>query len=134
MVIDFNVGMKGVDMTDQLVQSYLTSCKSIKWTTKVLYELIEMTVINSFLVHKALGGNLTQWAFTKGPVCELLQEFHQSSRVESIIHWSNLGEGHLQGRYLVHVQVPTPGGQYCLCKVCYAQSTQRERQTICGRC
>lgn len=41
MVIDYNVGMKGVDMSDQLAQSYPTTCKSSKWTaTKVLYKLM----------------------------------------------------------------------------------------------
>lgn len=41
LVVDYNVGMKGVDLSDQLAQSYLTTRKSIKWTTKILYKLTD---------------------------------------------------------------------------------------------
>lgn len=73
VVVDYIVGMKELDLSGKLAHSYPTPRKSIKWTTKVLYKLTQITIVNSFLVHKALGGTLTQRAFRRELVRDLLR-------------------------------------------------------------
>ncbi|XP_042859461.1 uncharacterized protein LOC122245600 [Penaeus japonicus] len=74
-VTDYNIGMKGLDLSDQLVQSYLTVQKSIRWYKKVLFYLLDMAVINAFCVHKAHGGRLMQLDLRLELVHGMMQEY-----------------------------------------------------------
>ena len=58
--MDYNDGMKGVDVSDQLASSYPTPKKTVKWYHKLFYNIVDMTVVNSHAVHKALGGQKLQ--------------------------------------------------------------------------
>ena len=49
-VLDYNEGMKGVDIADQLALSHRTVRKSIKWYKKVFYFLLDVVLVNTFLV------------------------------------------------------------------------------------
>jgi len=73
VVVDYNCGMKGVDNSDQLAVSYPSTCKSLKWYKKVLFNLVDMTVVNAFSLHKVLGGRLTQLIFRKKLAEDLMQ-------------------------------------------------------------
>nr|XP_027226515.1 uncharacterized protein LOC113818522 [Penaeus vannamei] len=64
--------MKGVDNSDQLAVSYPSTRKSLKWY-KVLLNLVDMTVVNAFSLHKVLGGRLTQLIFRKRLSEDLMQ-------------------------------------------------------------
>ena len=44
--------MLGVDKLDQLVSYYSFLHKSVKWWRKVFFWLLEVTVVNSYVVHK----------------------------------------------------------------------------------
>ncbi|XP_042888497.1 piggyBac transposable element-derived protein 4-like [Penaeus japonicus] len=75
VVVDYNIGMKGVDLSDQQAQSYPTVWKSIRWYKKVLFYLLDMAVINAFCVHKALGGKLTLLDFRSVLNRGMMQEY-----------------------------------------------------------
>ncbi|XP_042864745.1 piggyBac transposable element-derived protein 4-like [Penaeus japonicus] len=90
VVVDYNVGMKGVDLSDQLAQSYPTVRKSIRWY-KVLFYLFDMAVVNAFIVHKALGGRLTQLDFRSELVHGKMKELTREGRyLES---WASSPDG-----------------------------------------
>ncbi|XP_047479079.1 uncharacterized protein LOC125032114 isoform X2 [Penaeus chinensis] len=72
-VVDYNKGMKGVDISDQLAQSYPAARKTNKWYVKLFYNLLDMAIINAHAVHKWLGGKLTQLEFRLQLTAELLQ-------------------------------------------------------------
>lgn len=59
-VIDYNEGMKGVNVGDQLASSYPAVRRSIKWYKKVFMYLFDMALINSFLIYKQVGGSIGQ--------------------------------------------------------------------------
>ncbi|XP_037788097.1 piggyBac transposable element-derived protein 4-like [Penaeus monodon] len=63
VIVDYNSGMKGSDLSNHLVQSHPAFCKYIKWYKKVLFYLLDMVVVNAFLVPKALGGHMAQLEF-----------------------------------------------------------------------
>ncbi|XP_047499502.1 piggyBac transposable element-derived protein 4-like [Penaeus chinensis] len=74
VVSDYIAGTKGVDMTNQFLLSYQTVRKSIKWYKKVILYLLDIAVVNSFCVHQALGGMLSQFDFQVQLIRDLLQE------------------------------------------------------------
>ena len=63
-VIEYNEGMKGVDLADQLhasshihvASSHRSVRKSIKLYKKLFFYLLDVCLVNSYLVHKELGG------------------------------------------------------------------------------
>ncbi|XP_042892021.1 piggyBac transposable element-derived protein 4-like [Penaeus japonicus] len=75
-IIDYNDGMKGVDVGDQLASSYPAVRRSLKWYKKVLMYLFEMAMINAFALYKEVGGQTThQLTFREDVVRGLLQEY-----------------------------------------------------------
>ncbi|XP_037774741.1 uncharacterized protein LOC119571566 [Penaeus monodon] len=74
VVVAYNNGMKGVDLSDQLAQSYPTTRKTVKWYKKIFFYLLDMTTTNALAIHRALGGKLTQFEFRKELVRGLLQQ------------------------------------------------------------
>ncbi|XP_063609506.1 piggyBac transposable element-derived protein 4-like [Penaeus indicus] len=73
VVACYNNGMKGVDLSDQLAQSYPATKKTIKWYKKVFFYMLDMTTVNALAVHRALGGRFSQYKFRTELVRELLQ-------------------------------------------------------------
>lgn len=67
------VGMKGVNLSDQLALSYSTARKSNKWYQNVFYRLIDMAVVNAFVVQRVLGGTFNQLEFQ----LELIADLHE---------------------------------------------------------
>ena len=55
-VIEYNKGMKGVDLADQLASSHRSVRKSIKWYKKLFFYMLDVCLVNSYIVHKELGG------------------------------------------------------------------------------
>jgi hypothetical protein len=53
VVLDYNEGRQGTDLSDQLSAYYTCLRKSIKWYRKVAFELIFGTaIVNSYLIYK----------------------------------------------------------------------------------
>ena len=52
VIVAYNNGMKGVDLSDQLAQSYPTPRKTVKWYQKLFFNFLDMTVVNAYAVHK----------------------------------------------------------------------------------
>ena len=52
-IVDYNKYMAGVDGLDQMISYYPFTRKSVKWTTKVLFYLVEISVHNAYVLYKA---------------------------------------------------------------------------------
>jgi len=69
IVLDYNLGKTGVDVSDQMASYYQTRRKSVKWYQTLFWHLVDMAVVNAFLVWKILGGqdrvNAKQLQFRK---------------------------------------------------------------------
>ncbi|XP_042875142.1 piggyBac transposable element-derived protein 4-like [Penaeus japonicus] len=135
-VIDYNEGMKGVDVGDQLASSYPAVRRSIKWYKKVFFYLFDMALINSFLLYKQAGGTIAQQLIFRQEVIRgLLSEYLPQAPVYS-------GRGRpastntslrLQGRN-AHAIVETEGKRYKRCHVCYTHGRRKMTKAECRVC
>jgi hypothetical protein len=53
----YNKGMGGVDACDQLLSFYRLKTKSPKWYKRILYHYVDVAVVNSFILRKAMIKN-----------------------------------------------------------------------------
>ena len=72
VIVDYNNGKKGVDVSDQLAATYPTPRKTVKWYHKVFYNICDMVTVNAYAVHKALGGTQDQLHFRLELILQLL--------------------------------------------------------------
>ena len=75
VVLDYNKGRQGVDLSDQLSAYYTCLRRSIKWYQKVAFELIFGTsMVNSYLIYKEnyATDNITILQFRESLVRSLL--------------------------------------------------------------
>ena len=52
VIQDYNDYMDGVDRLDQLMAYYSFLHKSVKWWRKIFFWLLEVTVVNSYIIYK----------------------------------------------------------------------------------
>ena len=55
VIADYNQYMLGVDKLDQLVAYYSFLHKSVKWWRKIFFWLLEVMVINSYIIYRELA-------------------------------------------------------------------------------
>ena len=79
VVVDYNLGMKGVDLSDQMAVSYAVRRKCRKWYHTLFFCLVDTAVVNGFLVHKVLGGKLNHLEF-RTQLVESLLTAHRARR------------------------------------------------------
>ena len=65
VVLDYNKGKVGVDVSDQMAVSYGIRRKCVKWYQTLFAHLLDTTLVNAWLVHRALGGGLSHLDFRK---------------------------------------------------------------------
>jgi len=71
-VEDYNVYMRFVDKSDRMVKSYGTARRTWQWTKKLFFHLIDMSILNAFLIHKSRSGKMTHKNFCEILVRELI--------------------------------------------------------------
>ena len=137
-VIDYNRGMKGVDLADQLASSHRSVRKSIKWYKKVFLYLLDVTLVNSFLLYKQLGGSETFNSFRLMLAKEILE-----MRTPNLPDYRNRvrqarlpSSGRLSGKHFP-AQIPITGSRAVMYKRCYVCLRNRVRKTtkiMCDKC
>jgi hypothetical protein len=56
---DYNAHMSFVDKSDRMVNSYGIARRTRKWTKKLFFHFLDMTILNAYLLHKSCGGKMT---------------------------------------------------------------------------
>ena len=51
VILDYNWAKGGIDLLDQIIAYYSPAQKSVKWYRKVLFECIDMAVLNAWILH-----------------------------------------------------------------------------------
>ncbi|XP_069812926.1 piggyBac transposable element-derived protein 4-like [Dendropsophus ebraccatus] len=129
-VMDYNVHMGGVDLSDQVLQPYLVKRKNKAWYKKVAIYLIQMATYNSYVLYKRQG-SLSFLQYQEKVVEHLMFEeppsadTFQSENVER-----------LTGRHFPHHVPETPNKKYPQkrCRVCRKHGIRRETRFYCPMC
>ena len=152
-VVDYNQGMKGVDLSDQVAQSYPCARKTNKWYIKLWYNLLDMAIVNAHAIHKFLGGRMTQLDFRIQLISELLERPstprpRSRSRSPALVRSrSPLHPANPTARPVPRHPVPHPGiadphiivayedGKYRRCRHCREARGKRTMSRLkCGAC
>jgi hypothetical protein len=51
------------DLCDRMANSYSIRKRTWNWTKKLLFHFLYLTVVNSYIVYKSCGGNITHLKF-----------------------------------------------------------------------
>ncbi|XP_042879203.1 piggyBac transposable element-derived protein 4-like isoform X2 [Penaeus japonicus] len=121
VVMDYNVGMNGVDLSDQLPQYYPTTRRSIKWYRKIFFNLLDMCIVNAYRLHKLLGGNMPQYNF-------------RLELVDSLLGLHSNGTVSRTARELDHLPDFTPHQRYRRCRMCWRAGLRRDTRIMCIAC
>ncbi|XP_050063055.1 piggyBac transposable element-derived protein 3-like [Aphis gossypii] len=77
----YNKHMGGVDMMDSMIGRYRINIRTKKWYMKCFYHLLDMTLVNSWLIYKKLPGNrLTLAKFKEEVSVSLCQQYKKPTR------------------------------------------------------
>ena len=60
-IVDYNQHMGGADLTDQLLEPFKVTRKSMKWHKKLAMHLIQLSLLNSFRCTKRMVGGSHYW-------------------------------------------------------------------------
>ena len=71
-IVDYNQYMGGVDRTDQLLEPFKVARKSMKWYKKLAMHLIQLSLLNSFLLYKKDGERKPLLEFQRNVIASLL--------------------------------------------------------------
>ena len=73
VVADYNNGMSGIDLSDQMISYYSNLRKTLKWYRKVALQIIEVLLNNSYCVFKkCTGKQMTMFTYRETIVNHLI--------------------------------------------------------------
>jgi hypothetical protein len=61
-----------IGYVDRMANSYSISKKTWKWTKKFFFHLLDLTILNSYILYKSCGGNMTHLKFREQLVRDLI--------------------------------------------------------------
>jgi len=136
IVADYNRDMGHVDSSDRLANSYTASCQTWKWTEKLFFHLLDLAIVNSYILLSSCGGKKISH-----------RDFHLTL-IREMLAWSGhvprpampVGRpspasnniGRLDTRHNKHW--PGRNSKQCRCRVCSARGVMRTMLFKCVKC
>jgi hypothetical protein len=56
---NYKTHMGYVDLSDKMLNGYSISKRMWKWTRKLFFHLLDLTILNTYFVYESCGGNMT---------------------------------------------------------------------------
>ena len=75
----FNKFMNGCDISDQLQGSYKIYVKSFKWWLRLFFFLLDLAIVNAYIIAKIFQPNLTHLQFRLNLATAILEKFPSAS-------------------------------------------------------
>ncbi|PNF29671.1 PiggyBac transposable element-derived protein 4 [Cryptotermes secundus] len=136
VIEDYNAHMGFVDKSDRMVNSYGIARRTWKWTKKLFFHLLDMTILNAYLLHKSCGGKMTHKKFREVLVRDLILESHEANLTVSGV---SRGRPSSSGAQMVRLEVkhsqhwPAKGKQR-RCRVCSQNKKRKMTFYYCEKC
>jgi hypothetical protein len=114
----YNSNMGFVDMSDKMANNYSSSQKTWKWTKKLFFHLVNLIILNVFIIHYSCGGTLSHKLFHERLVHGLTHAAQDINSTTSILGcgWPSSQVVHVSWLDFKHLHHwPTKGSfQRCL--------------------
>jgi hypothetical protein len=65
--------------SDRMVNSYWVAWRTWKWTKKLFFQLLDMIILNAYLLHTLCGGKMTHKKFSEILVRDLIVRSHEAN-------------------------------------------------------
>jgi len=126
-----------VDNSDRMVNSYSMSCSTFKWPTKLFFHLLDLTVLNSWILLSSCGDKYTHRNFRLLLVRNLIEEARKSqdhptprlvgrpSAAATNVLW-------LKSHHNKHW--PAKSSTHLQCRLCSSCSQRKRTVYKCARC
>jgi hypothetical protein len=79
IIEDYTTHMGYAALSNRMMNSYSISTKSWKWTKKLFLYLLDLTILNSYILYKSCGRNMTHLKFREQPVRDLVVLSHEEN-------------------------------------------------------
>ena len=126
IVADYNENMGYVDLSDRMANSYSFERRTMKWTKKLFFHLLDLTVLNSFLLfhneknHRDFRLSLIEALIKTEDNANAIKAaptfINNHARFDGVGHW------------------PFNGKNRRRCVVCHKNGLQRRSTVICKKC
>uniref|UniRef100_A0A8C5Q2Y3 PiggyBac transposable element-derived protein domain-containing protein n=1 Tax=Leptobrachium leishanense TaxID=445787 RepID=A0A8C5Q2Y3_9ANUR len=131
-VQDYNRYMGGVDKSDQMLVPYLASRKAYVWYKKLAVHLIQMSMLNAFILYQATHARrITFLKFQESVIESLLCPEENAPIVEEVEDVIRLRDRHFPGYIPPTEKRVTPCKR---CRVCARQGRRKESRLHCPDC
>jgi hypothetical protein len=130
VVLDYNEGRQGTDLSDQLSACYSCLRKSIKWYRKVIFELIFGTaIVNSYLIYKEnyTANKVTILQFRESLVRSLLLDMPFEKQKSSPGQKSTRQTKRKLADYKLEEKEGSPHNARRRCAGCYEKIRQQQK-------
>jgi hypothetical protein len=128
-VHDYFHQARDVDVIGQLHYSYSISRKSIKPWSRLVWWLIDLCIINAFILYKVKHPDVSQLAFREQLMHELVDMFHSNRNALQVSRGANVSVALAKDHYSEHSDVEKE------CVVCSSNASMRKRtRYICHGC
>lgn len=131
VIVDYTKHMGAVDRADHFISSYQFMRRSKKWYRKIFFWLLEVSIVNSYLLHSAVQRKADRKQFTHKKFRKQLIE----KLVEPKIMKENLSQSHRTDPTLpkgMHFMERAKKGKRCVS--CYKKGLRRETIYFCSSC
>ena len=133
---DYNAYVGFVDKPDRMVSSYGIARRTWKWTKKLFFHLTDMTIPNTFLIHKSYGGKMTHKNFLEILIHELIIHSQEENVTASGISRGrpSPSASQLSQLEVKHSQHWPSKGKQRQCRVCSLHKQTRSMLYFCRKC
>lgn len=139
VVSEYNKLMGGVDRFDQFKQCYAIGRRSVKWWPRIMYFLIDLAIVNSYIAYKVSKGakcRQDQFSFRLNLAKQLIQGFFSRKRRGKPINFHNKTKTVPDDVRFDQVgkHFPKEGFSQRRCKLCSTKLNEKRTHFLCSHC
>jgi hypothetical protein len=135
IVQDYNKHMGYVDKSDRMTNSYSICRRTWKWTKKLFFHLLDLSILNSYILLTSCGSKLTHRDFRLTLVRDLIQEGGRVPRPQTT-PWGRPTTSTSQPTRLdIRQNEHWPSeGRRVRCRVCATKNKETWTKFCCSKC
>ena len=135
IVMDYNHHMGYVDKGDRMANSYSISCRTFKWTKKLFFHLLDLAILNSYILHSRGSKKMSHRDFRYILVRNMLAHAGPERRIPRPLGRSPNVESHVARLELCSSKHwPIPSETQLRCRICKARDVTKKVFVKCCKC